>query len=192
MDTTLGKTVSKYDISDIQIDMSEAAINYQKSLIGHALYKTNNQELSEDLVQTTFFKALLYLQKGGKINTMRIFLNHILHDLIVDEYRKRKTTSLDVLLEKGFDPGFNDMDRIIDIFDGERILFLIDSLPKKYKTILKLKYLRDLSLTEIATLTDQTNNTVAVQLYRGQKKLKVLVAEDKQKHCREKTPTIVV
>jgi RNA polymerase sigma-70 factor (ECF subfamily) len=175
------KKISKITLNKIKSDMTEASLSHQKDLSKHALYKTNNIDLSNDLVQSTFLKALLYLQKGGKIDTMRIFLNHIMHDLIVDEYRKRKTTSLDTLLQLGFDPSFDDTQRNMNILDGRKIVLLIDKLPMKYQEIMRMRYLQDLSPTEIAKLTGQSKNTVAVQSYRGLKKLKVLVANDQKK-----------
>lgn len=153
---------------------------YRKSLTGHALYKTNNSDTSDDLVQATFLKAFVYLQKGGKINTMRIFLNHILRGLIIDEYRRRKLVSLDILLEKGFDPSFDDTEKAMDMHEGKKMILLIDRLPVKYQLVMRLRHEKDLSLSEIAAITGQTNNTVAVQLYRGLKKLKVLVHEEQQ------------
>lgn len=158
----------------IRSDVTQAHNEYESGLLRRALYKTNDSEMSQDLVQTTFLKTLSYLQRGGKIDLMRSFLNHILGDLIVDEYRKNKTTSLDVLLEKGFEPGSDEYRRNVDILDGKQATLLVPQLPKKYQRIITLRYLRGMSLKEIALLTNQTENTVAVQAHRGVQKLKNL------------------
>ena len=39
---------------------------------------------------------------------------------------------------------------------------------------MRMRYVQDLSLKEIALLTGQTANTIAVQLHRGLAKLKLL------------------
>lgn len=78
--------------------------DYEKKLTLHAFFKVHNKTTSEDLVQDTFMKTWRYLAKGGKIDVMKAFLYHVLNCLIVDEYRKHKTTSLNVLVEKGFEP----------------------------------------------------------------------------------------
>ncbi len=168
---------SKKEQVMIRSAVSEAYQVFEKRMNAHALYKTHNLETSHDLVQSTFLKTLLYLQRGGKIDTMRSFLNHILNDLIVDEYRKRKTTSLDLLLEKGFEPGSDSIDRIINILDGKQAILLIALLPKKYERVMRMRYLQDLSLHEIALLTGQTQNTTTVQVCRGLAKLKELYKE---------------
>lgn len=105
---------------------------------------------------------------------MRSFLSHILNALIVDEYRKKKPTSLDALLEGGFEPGVDDSKRTENILDGEQIIFLIPELPTKYARVIQMRYLKGLSLKEIALITGQSENTVAVQLHRGLVKLRKL------------------
>lgn len=155
-------------------EMTVACNAYQGSLIRRAQYKTNNREVSQDLVQTTFLKTMQYLIRGGKINLMRSFLNHILNALIVDEYRKKKATSLDILIENGFEPAEDDSKRMENISDGKSLVFLIPKLPKKYALVIQMRYLRGLSLKEISALTGQSENTVAVQLHRGLVKLRKL------------------
>ncbi len=171
------KKISKAEQKIIKLDLTNAHDNYSDALTKHAFYKTGDHELSKDLVQITFLKTLQYLQKGGKIDTMRSFLNHVLNNLVTDEYRKRKATSLDSLIERGFEPAVDDFNKVLDIFEGKQALHLIKFLPKKYQTIMRMRYVNNLSLKEMALLTDQTENTVAVQAHRGLAKLRVLYEE---------------
>jgi len=143
-----------------------------KSLQEHAYYKIHNHEVVEDLVQSTFLKTWKFLLDGGKVETMRAFLYHILNNLIIDEYRKRKTASLDLLLEKGFEPYIDNKEKILKTMEGERAIAMIKRLPKKYKRVMEMKYIQELSLVEISRATKQTKNAVAVQTYRGLEKLK--------------------
>src|SRR6266850_4422798 len=87
---------------------TEAHELYREGLDSYAYFKVSNRMISEDLVQNTFMKTWMYLMKGGRIEKMKAFLYHVLNNLIVDEYRKRKTTSLDVLIEKGLEPSVSD------------------------------------------------------------------------------------
>jgi RNA polymerase sigma factor (sigma-70 family) len=105
---------------------------------------------------------------------MKSFLYHILNNLIIDEYRKRKNVSLDVLLEKGFEPGVDHSDRLINRLDGKAALLLILRLPQKYQKVMRMRYVQDLSLAEMALLTGQSKNTIAVQVHRGLMQLKAL------------------
>ena len=166
--------LSKRKLNSIRSEMSVAHASFESGLLQRALFKTNNNEVSQDLVQTTFLKTLLYLQKGGKVDLMRGFLNHVLNALIIDEYRKNKITSLDFLIEKGFELGSDNSSRVADIIDGKKIILLIPQLPPKYQQVIHMRYLKGLSLREISAITGQTENTVAVQVHRGIVKLKML------------------
>lgn len=162
----------------MSLEMTEAYSDHQTGLNRHSLYKLHNRELSEDLVQDTFMKTWGYLQRGGKIEVMRSFLYHTLNCLIIDEYRRRTTSSLDALIEKGFEPGAINPDRLIDELDGKTVLLLLQQLPEKYKVILTMKYVRHLTLEEMAKETGQTKNAIAVQIHRGLAKLKVLYTHE--------------
>lgn len=148
--------------------------DYESGLNNHAFFKTHDHTLGEDLVQDTFLKTWKYLAKGGKIDVMKAFLYHILNHLIVDQYRKHKTTSLDVLIEEGFEPGIDHKERLFNFLDGKRAISLIADLPEKYNKVMRMRYIQDLSLKEISLITGQSQNTAAVQVHRGLAKLKIL------------------
>jgi RNA polymerase sigma-70 factor (ECF subfamily) len=167
---------TKKDIKRDEL-MTAAHEEYEKGLNVHAFFKIHNNDLGEDLVQDTFMKTWKYLVKGGKIEQMKAFLYHILNNLIIDEYRKRKTSSLDDLLDKGFEIGFDEIEKNTNIADGKAALLLINFLPKKDQEIIKMRYIQELSITEISEITKQTKNTIAVQIHRGMNKLKVLYRE---------------
>lgn len=153
---------------------NDAHHSYKKGLNARALFKVHDLATSEDLVQDTFMKTWAYLVRGGKIDVMKAFLYHVLNHLIVDEYRKRKTLSLDVLVEDGFEVSVDDSEHLFDVLDGKVALLLIRRLPDTYQKVMRMRYIQDLSLKEIAVLTGQTKNTVAVQVHRGLQKLKLL------------------
>ncbi len=148
--------------------------DYGKGMKVHAYFKTNNRDTSEDLVQDTFLKTWAYLVKGGRIDLMKAFLYHVLNNLVIDEYRKGKTVSLDLLIEKGYEPTTGFSSRLFDILDGETAVLLIAQLPERYKKVVHMRYVEDLSLAEIALCTGQTKNAIAVQVHRGLEKLKLL------------------
>jgi len=162
-------------VPDPQIVLFQNAYNdYQKLMTKHVNYKISNALNSEDLVQETYLKTWTFISKGGKVDNMKAFLYHILNNLIIDQYRKRKDDSLDFLLEKGVEIGFDDRERDMDKFDGASAFILIDSLLSPYKEIMKMKYIQDLSLEEISLITGKSKNTLAVQIHRGIEKMKVL------------------
>jgi RNA polymerase sigma-70 factor, ECF subfamily len=151
--------------------------DYERGLNLYSFFKLRDRALSEDLVQETFMKTWKYLVKGGDVDVMKAFLYHVLNGLIVDEYRKHKTTSLDMLLVKGYAPPAGHPEHHFNILDGKAAFLLIEKLPKKYQRIMHMRYIQDLSITEISLITKQSKNAVGVQIHRGLVKLKVLFCE---------------
>lgn len=140
----------------------------------YAFFKTHNHATSQDLVQDTFVKTWEYLVKGGNIVLMRAFLYHVLNQLIIDEYRKHKTSSLDNIIEKGFEPSIDHSESMINTLDGKAALLLVRYLPEKYEKVIRMRFEQDLTLQEIALITGQSKNAIAVQIHRGLLKLKEL------------------
>ena len=164
--TTLKQKISREKI------LTTAHNDYGKRMNSYAFFKVNSHATGQDLVQDTFVKTWAYLVKGGKIDLMKPFLYHILNQLIIDEYRKHKTSSLDALLEKGFEPSFDNAERTFNVFDGKTALLLIQHLPEKYEKVMRMQYVQNLSLKEISLITGQSRNAVAVQAHRGLVQLK--------------------
>jgi RNA polymerase sigma-70 factor (ECF subfamily) len=155
--------------------LAEAHHEYRKQLKRYSLSKVSNPQLAEDLVQDTFLRAWNYLLRGGKVDTMKSFLYQILHRLIIDEYRRgKRTSSLDDLVEKGFEPSSStgEFEHISNVLDGKAMMFLINKLPDRYRKVLSMRYIQNLSIEEMAAVIGQSKNTVAVQIHRGLVKLK--------------------
>jgi RNA polymerase sigma-70 factor (ECF subfamily) len=157
-----------------QAQLIAAHHDYERGLHLHAFFKIRNRATGDDLVQETFLKTWHYLVMGGKIDTMKAFLYHVLNNLIVDDYRKRKTISLDALMEKGIEPSIVRTAQPFDILDGKTALLLIQRLPQRYQRVIRMRYVQDLSLQEISLITGQSKNAIAVQIHRGLEKLKLL------------------
>ena len=151
-----------------------AHLDFEKGLNAHAYFKLHDHAMGNDLVQDTFIKTWSYLVRGGKIDVIKAFLYHVLNNLIVDEYRKRKTSSLDVLMEKGFEPSAGSPARFLDALDGKAALLLIARLPVAYQKVMRMRYVQELSLKEMSLVTGQSKNAIAVQAHRGLEKLKLL------------------
>jgi RNA polymerase sigma-70 factor (ECF subfamily) len=160
------------DVRRHQKTLATAHTKYAKGLIVYASYKVNDLFLSDDLVQDTFLKTWKYLVKGGKIDIMKAFLYHVLNNLIIDEYRRRKTVSLDGLLAKGFEPGNDPSERLINMLDGKAAMLLLEQIPDPYRRALRMRYIQQLTLAEMALVTGKSKNAMAVQVHRGLAKLR--------------------
>ena len=158
----------------LQEQFTESYNDYADLLFRHCLFKVSDRELAKDLVQESFMKTWGYLAEGKQIDSMKAFLFRTLNNLIIDEYRKRKTVSLEVLAEEGFDPPFDNTQSLLAHIDGARALSLIKGLPQEYRDVVFMRYVQEFSLEEIAEVTGESKNTLSVRIHRGLKKLKEL------------------
>jgi len=154
--------------------LTEAYNELGLGLKKYAYFKLNSKALADNLVQEAFVKTWSYLKKGGKILQMKAFLYNVLNNLIVDEYRKQKSLSLNELADKGFEPSKEEAPRIISQIDSRLVCSVIDELPEKYRVAIKMRYLQERSIEEISATTHQSKNATAVQIFRGLEKLRTL------------------
>jgi RNA polymerase sigma-70 factor (ECF subfamily) len=154
----------------------DAYNNHSDALFRYGVFKISDREMANDLVQETFVRAWQYLVKNGTVDNYKAFLYKIMTNLVIDEYRKRAAPeSLETMREEeGFDPGLDDTHRWIDAIDGKQAVQLIKKIPSPYGEAVFMRYVEELSLSEIALITGERENTIAVHIHRGLEKLKVL------------------
>jgi len=155
------------------------------ALFRHAFFRLSDRERAYDLTQDTYLKVWDYIVSGGTVRQYKSFLYRILHNLIIDEYRKKKSYSLDELLEnENAAPAIEaemsegSTRETEEAFDEtvlvEKVRARIPELPDDYRTVLTLRFIDDLSIGEIAEAIDQSENVVSVRLHRGIAKLRTL------------------
>lgn len=158
-----------------------AAFNeHSDALFRHAFFRLSDRERAVDLVQDTFIKAWDYVRGGGDVKSPKGFLFRILNNLIIDEYRRSKTQSLDQKLEDN--PGLESLlaeGSLIEVEEAadeqallEKVKDAITELPEEYRTPVTLRYIEGFSPKEIARLIGSTENAVSVRIHRAMLKLK--------------------
>lgn len=156
----------------VQESFLAAYDQYSDAIFRHCYFRVFDRERGKDLMQEVFLRAWEYLARGEEVLNMRAFLYRIANNLIVDESRKKRETSLERLQEDGFDLGKDETEQWQSRLDRERILGTLDQLDKGYRDILVMRYVKDLSPSEIAEMTGESANTVSVRIYRGLKQLR--------------------
>lgn len=147
---------------------------YSDALFRHAFIRISDRERAIDIVHDTFSKVWVYVRGGHTIDSYRSFLYKVLNNLIVDEYRKAKESSLDALLEiEGVDEGSfegltdNSIDSLAATIDGRRAFELLKELPDQYREVIAFRFVDGLGPKEIAELIEESENVVSVRLHRG-------------------------
>ncbi len=147
------------------------------AIFRYCLMRVSDRELAKDIAQETFLKVWQYASKGEKIANLRAFLFTTAKNLIIDQYRKKKLTSLDNMMEQGFDVGVEIDQSLFDKIDGQRALAFIGSIPEKYRDAIYMQYVEGLSVKEIAEVTGETENNISVRIHRGLQKLRSILRE---------------
>lgn len=188
------------NVSDHETCFLKAFEEYNDALFRHALLRISNREKAIDLVHDTFTKVWSYIRDGYEIDSFRPFLYKVLNNLIIDEYRKRKETSLDALLEKeGVDEGSFDelsessVEMLAATIDGRKAFALLDELPDQYREVILYRFVDQLGPREISELIEESENVISVRIHRGLKILRQKIeakdeyAEVKRKEKQKRT-----
>ncbi len=158
--------------------LDELIVRYQHRLLRYLLYLTGNREMAEDLFQEVWMRVLT---RGAQFNGKARFetwLFTIARNLVIDQRRKRTMSSLDELFETGNDDDRpmsfevadadpTPFDHFANLEDRERIAEALLRLDTLYREVLVLRFHEDLSLDEIAKVTQSPLSTVKSRLYRG-------------------------
>lgn len=158
--------------SELEHSFLTAYDEHSDSLFRHCLIRVRDRELAKDIVQDTFSRTWVYLSEGKKVDYMRAFLYRIANNLIVDASRKKKSSSLDAMMEDdGFEPRDENVREPIDKPALQEALALLKSLDEIYRTAITMRYLDEMTPREIAAALGVSENVVSVRIHRGIERL---------------------
>lgn len=176
-------------MADLRRRFSDAYESYSDELFRHCSMRLSDRERALELTQECFLKTWEYIERGQHIEELRPFLYRTLRNLIIDEYRRKKTRSLEGMLEGSEETNVetllpqdesNTLEAAINRFEGARALQALEQLPDLYREVLALRYVEGLAPKEIADVVGESENAVSVRIHRGLKKLRTLLEEDTQ------------
>src|SRR5262249_19800080 len=150
---------------------------HSDELFRHALLRLSDRERAVELTQECFLKAWKYVADGGDVRQYRSFLYRILNNLIIDEYRRHKATSLDAMLENEETSTMvesellrdetDEMEQAVVRFDSARAVAALAQVGETHRSVLVMRYIDGLSPKEIAESLGESENTVSVRIHRG-------------------------
>ena len=164
-------------------------VDLYKDKIFHLAYRmTGSRQEAEDIVQETFMRVYANLDKYDSRWKFSTWIFRIGNNLCIDRLRKRRPTwSLDAE-NPDADGGdgyamlpTNDAspeDRMVLSEMQKNIRDAIAQLPDKYRSVVVLRYLQDLSLNEIADILELPVSTVKTRLHRGRESLRRKLEHD--------------
>ena len=149
---------------------------YNKKVYGYILSLVKNPHTAEELTQETFVKTYKNLGKYDRDKEFSIWIFRIARNTVLDYFRKT-TKSSTYELNENLDSDIEDRsltnpEEIIERKEKIAIIEeIIESLPKKYKDLIILKYFDELSYIEISSRLRMPQDKVKWSLYQARKKL---------------------
>ena len=137
--------------------------NYNKYYRLACSYVHNDSDAG-DIVQNGAYKAILNSHKLKNIEHAETWLYRIILNEIFANFREKESASLE---EISYEQGKEDTYENVDLQKA------INTLDKKDKAVVVLRYFEDMKLEEIAEVLQENLRTVKSRLYRSMKKLRV-------------------
>ncbi len=151
---------------------------YSDAIYRHCLFRVYTPERAEELMQETFMKTWIYLTKGNEVENIRAFLYRVANNLVIDNSRKRKEDSLEVLMDAhpDFEPSFNPIPQLENMMMLESALEKMKQLPDDARQIITMRYIDDLDPQEIAVILKITANNASVRINRAMRQLQQILS----------------
>ncbi len=158
-------------------------VSLYKDKLYHLAYRmTGNRQEAEDVVQDTFLRVFKNLDSYDENQKFSTWIYRIATNQCIDRLRKkRKIYSLDAESSdhEGLD-GYTLLpsdDRTPEsellLSETQRLIQrAMETLPPKYKSVMILRYMQDLSLQEISDVLDMPVTTVKTRVHRGREFLR--------------------
>jgi len=153
----------------------ESYETHADALFRFCYFKVSDREKAKDLLHDTFIRVWSQIQKDEEISNIRALLYTIARNLIIDEYRKKKTVSLDTMMEGGLEFSLHNEESIHNFAETQHAVALFKKLPQHYSEVLHLRFVDDMSIQDIAILLHIKENVVSVRVYRALVSLRKLM-----------------
>jgi len=153
---------------------------YSREIYLYLYGLSHNRQLSEDLMQETFVKALITV--GTADMGIRAWLYKVARNLYFNTYRKDKRLIIGLenaenKAEKREEAEESPLSKLLRT-EREEVLFkALNKLEGKKREVLLLQYFSGLSGKDIAKLLDITTENARILAFRGKKELKLYLEE---------------
>ncbi|CEH31488.1 RNA polymerase sigma-70 factor, ECF subfamily [Aneurinibacillus migulanus] len=183
---------SKLDITEQRIiqrakngdrDAFAELVDLYKDKVYHVSYRmVGNRQEAEDVAQETFLRVYANLDNYDPQYKFSTWIYRIASNLSIDLLRKRKK-NLSIDAEISGAEGVDWHDRLADTSKGPEEEVLTDELQgevqgaimglsPKYRAVMLLRYIEDLSLQEISEAVQLPISTIKTRIHRGREALR--------------------
>ncbi len=168
---------------------TEIFARYKGYVFHLVLQMVRDHDLAEDLMVEIFSKAFRKLDTFQPMSSFSSWISTIAKNHTLDYLRKKRPikVSLDAAMDNDDDAPYMELeddnpiaiDQIIIAERNRRLRTIVDKLKPKYRTLIELRYYKELSYDEIAQQLNIPLGTVKAQLFRARDLLSQVVKAKK-------------
>ncbi|MEH7125580.1 RNA polymerase sigma factor SigW [Bacillus sp. JJ1532] len=181
METIVKKRIKQVLKGD-QDSYAEIVEIYKEKVYMICYRMLGNRHEAEDIAQEAFLRAYVNIHSFNINLKFSSWLYRIATNLCIDRMRKKKpdyyldaevagTDGLTMYSQIAADTSLPEED-LESLELQETIQREISKLPEKYRTVIVLKYIEELSLNEISKILDLPLGTVKTRIHRGREALR--------------------
>ena len=157
-------------------EFEEIYTTYAKRIYGFLCRLTRDNDLSEDLLQETFYRAIKNSSSFRADSKIETWLCQIAKNTYFD-YQK-KQARVEELPEEYGEPVSSPEEAVIRESDKKAIHKVLHSLKEPYKEVFTLRTYGDLSFSEIAELFEKTTSWARVTYHRARAMIKEALKDE--------------
>lgn len=168
-------------------------INYYRELVDFygeiifaLIYKmVGNREDAEEIAQDVFVKAFQSLKRYRKESSFSTYLYRIAYNLSISHLRKKRcivySDDIEMLIKGSESDTLEDLElKILREEQYEKLYLAIDRLNSDEKFLIISFYEDGKSIKELAEITNQSESNIKIKLFRGRKKISLLMEQNKE------------
>nr|WP_295973096.1 RNA polymerase sigma factor SigW [uncultured Bacillus sp.] len=179
---TLVKTRIQQVLKGDRNAFGEVVELYKDKVFQLSFRMLGNRHEAEDIAQEAFIRAYVNIQSFNMNLKFSTWLYRIATNLCIDRIRKKKpdyyldaeVAGTEGLTMYSHIPANTSLpeDDVESLELQESIQKEISKLPEKYRSVIVLKYIEELSLNEISEILDLPLGTVKTRIHRGREALR--------------------
>lgn len=163
-------------------------LEYQQPLCRYLTRISGSKEIAEELLQETFYRAMLSLRQG-ELRQVRPWLYKVARHLYIDWQRKQAAEQkMRERVEReaeGVSPYGNPEQSLQSSERKARIQAILRQMPERMRTILYLREIEEFSYQELADTLDLSMSQVKVYLHRARERFRQLSEESGRRSADE-------
>lgn len=180
MDKLILDNLIKLSLNDNSDAFRKIVEAYQQMVYSLAFKILNNEHDAKDIVQETFIKVWLNLEKYNSDKKFANWIYTITTNLCLDKLRSLKQISLEGNIENkliALMSSDNADQKMIDEEFGKIVSLLTNELTPKQKIVFSLHCLDGLEVREIIEITGMTSAKIKSNLFLARKKIQVKLSD---------------